>query len=616
MTRKQKKNLVKIVISVVLTAVGLFLPDYPIPRMILALVAFLVVGSEVLVKAFHGVVRGQVFDENFLMSAASVGAFLCGDYTEAVAVLIFYAVGELFESYALDKSRKSIASLLDITADTARVEGAEGLVEIPAEEVAVGTVITLLPGDKIPIDSIILEGETQLMTSALTGESKPKTARAGDEVLSGCINMTAKVQVRTTKAFSDSAASKVLELIELSAAKKSRSEKFITKFAKIYTPTVCLSALLLAVMPPVVSLAVGNSPMWIEWIKRALTFLVISCPCALVVSVPMSFFGGISAVSKSGILVKGSNYLEALSQVSQIAFDKTGTLTEGSFEVTDIFPVGCDREKLMTLASAAECYSTHPIAVSILKEAGIKADRDKISHSENLSGKGVTCLYGGQTVSAGNALLMEEIGVAIPEMETQGTAVYVACDGQYMGCIAISDRLKDTSKITVESLKKSKISTFMLTGDKKEVAQAVGESLGIDRVYPELLPGDKLSVLEEVMRSGKGTTAFVGDGINDAPVLMRSDVGIAMGALGSDAAVEAADIVIMDDDPKKILTAIRHSKKTVGIVRQNIAFSLAVKFIFLLLGAVGVSNMWLSIFADVGVLIIAVLNAMRCMRVN
>ena len=629
MSRKQKKMLLRIIVTAVLFA-GLFVFEKFVPitsrilRLAVYMVPYLVISYDILKKAFKGIIKGQVFDENFLMAVASVGAVAIavyenGSYNEAFAVMIFYQIGELFQSYAVGKSRRSISELMDIRPDYANIEVDGKIEQVDPDEVEVGSIIVVSAGEKIPIDGVIVEGSTTLDTSSLTGESVPRNAKENDEVISGCINLTGTVRIRTTKPFGESTVSKILDLVENSSSKKSKSEQFISKFARIYTPAVCGGALALALIPPVVSLIIGKEAMWLTWIYRALTFLVISCPCALVISIPLSFFAGIGGASKEGVLVKGSNYLETLSKTKIVVFDKTGTMTKGKFEVTEIAPIGIDRDELLRLTAYAESYSSHPISRSIKDAYGKEIDASKISDVNEISGNGVLAVVDGKKVAAGNSKLMDKLGVEYTACDKVGTVVYVAVDGKYCGYILISDALKPTSVSAVKAMKDCGVrKTVMLTGDSKKVADAVAKELGADEVYSELLPADKVSQVERLLadKGEKEKLAFVGDGINDAPVLSRADIGIAMGALGSDAAIEAADIVLMDDDPMKISKAIKISSKCLRIVNENIYFALGVKALCLILGAVGIANMWVAIFADVGVMVIAVLNAIRALSVK
>lgn len=619
MTKKQKKVLVRIIISAVLVIGLQFIPvNDPYIRLTLFMIPYLIIGYDILKKAILGIVHGEVFDENFLMAVATVGAIALGEYLEGTAVMLFYQIGELFQSYAVGKSRKNITALMDIRPDYANVEKDGELIQVDPDEVGVGTAIIVQPGEKIPIDGVIVEGASSLNTSALTGESLPREAAEGDEVISGCVNMSGVLRVRTTKEFGESTVSKILDLVENSSMKKSRSENFITRFARYYTPAVCIGALALALLPPVINLLIGNPANWSQWLIRALTTLVISCPCALVISIPLSFFGGIGGASAKGILVKGSNYLEALSQTAYVVCDKTGTLTKGVFEVSELEPAeGISREELLEIAAYAENYSNHPISKSLKEAYGKPIDSSRVSDVQEVSGHGVTALVDGRKVAAGNVKLMKQMQITYRTPEKTGTEVHVAVDGTYAGYILISDVVKPNAKSAVAGLKAAGVKqVVMLTGDAKNVAESVAQELGVDVVKSELLPADKVTEVEKLLKQKgkKEKLAFVGDGINDAPVLSRVDLGIAMGALGADAAIEAADIVLMDDNPEKIATAIGISRKTLRIVHQNIVFALAVKFICLALGAVGTLNMWWAIFADVGVMIIAVLNAARALR--
>ena len=620
MSRKQKKVLIRIILAAVLLIVLSQVPVTGYLRWGLYMIPYLVIGYDILKKAGKGLLNRQVFDENFLMAVATVGAILLGDYAEGVAVMLFYQIGELFQSYAVGKSRRNISDLMDIRPDYANVEQDGTLEQVDPDEVEIGSVIVAQPGEKIPIDGVILEGATTLNTSALTGESLPREVRAGDEVISGCINMTGVLKIQTTKEFGESTVSKILDLVENASSKKSRSENFISKFARYYTPAVCYGALALAVLPPLVRmLAFGLPAQWGDWIYRALTFLVISCPCALVISIPLSFFAGIGGASREGVLVKGSNYLEALAQTRYVVFDKTGTMTQGVFEVSGIHHSTIPEEQLLEYAALAECSSSHPISKSLQKAYGKPLDRSRVTEIEEISGHGVIARVDGIPVAAGNAKLMDSLKIECQECHETGTIVHVAVDGHYAGHILISDLLKPTAKEAIRDLKKAGITrTVMLTGDSKRVADRVAEELGIREVYSELLPADKVEKVEALLeqKSAKEKLAFVGDGINDAPVLSRADIGIAMGALGSDAAIEAADIVLMDDDPKKIAKAIRISRKCIRIVYENIYFAIGIKLICLFLGAVGIANMWVAIFADVGVMVIAVLNAIRTLFVK
>ena len=624
MSKKQKKVLVRIIVALVLLA-GVILLDKLalLPQwamIVLYLVPYFVIGYDILWKALKGIKNRQVFDENFLMAVATVGALCLQDFKEGVAVMLFYQIGELFQSVAVGKSRKNIAALMDIRPDYANLMMHGKLEQVDPDDVEVGTEIVVDPGEKVPIDGVIVEGNTTLNTGALTGESVPRDAKPGDDVISGCINMSGRITVRTTKAFGEFTVSKILDLVENSAMKKSKSENFITKFARYYTPAVCYSALALAVLPPLIRLLAGHPAMWAEWITRALTFLVISCPCALVISIPLSFFGGIGCASKNGILVKGSNYLEALADTKYIVCDKTGTLTKGVFQVTGVYPApGVDKKVLLGLAAYAESGSHHPISQSLKDAYGQPLKEERVSAIQEIAGHGVQALVDGHPVAVGNAKLMEKIGAALPDARTDGTTVYVAADGKYIGCIVISDVVKPTAKAAMAALKENGVKmTVMLTGDAKAAADRVAAEIGMDRVESELLPGDKVAQVEKLLaeKGPKENLAFVGDGINDAPVLSRADVGIAMGALGSDAAIEAADVVLMDDDPSKIALAMKISRHTLQIVWQNIVFALAVKAVCLVLGALGIAGMWLAIFADVGVMVLAVLNATRALKIK
>ena len=617
MTKKQKKVLIRIIIAFLLLVVLHFVPVKGWLSLVLYLVPYFVIGYDILKKAFKGILNRQVFDENFLMAVATVGAIILGEYTEGVAVMLFYQIGELFQSYAVGKSRRNISELMDIRPDYANVEKDGKLEKVDPDEVEVGSIIVVKPGEKIPIDGIVEYGTTTLNTAALTGESLPRDAKEGDEVISGCINMTGLIKIKTTKEFGDSTVSKILDLVENSSSKKSRSENFITKFARYYTPAVCYGALALAVLPPIVSLIIGFDPAWDQWIYRALTFLVISCPCALVISIPLSFFAGIGGASKEGILVKGSNYLEALSEAKYIVFDKTGTLTKGVFEVAGIHDAVIPEDKLLEYAAYAESLSSHPISRSLCKAYGKEIDQTRVSDVNEISGEGVTAVVDGTSVAAGNIKLMKRLGIECKECGSVGTVVHVAVNGSYAGHILISDQLKPHTKQALEELKKLGMKKLvMLTGDAKRVAESVAKEVGVTDVYSELLPADKVSKVEELLekKPAKEKLVFVGDGINDAPVLSRADIGIAMGALGSDAAIEAADIVLMDDDPLKISKAIHISKKCIRIVYENIYFAIGIKIICLVLGALGIANMWAAIFADVGVMVIAVLNAIRALN--
>ena len=619
MNKKQKKMLIRIIIAAVLIVVFSLLPAEGYLRFVLFMIPYLVIGYDILKKAFKGILNKQVFDENFLMAVATVGAILLGDYSEGVAVMLFYQIGELFQSYAVGKSRRNISELMDIRPDYANIEKDGTLEQVDPDEVEIGTIIVVQPGEKVPIDGVITEGTSTLNTSALTGESLPRDAKAGDEVISGCINMTGLLKIRTTKEFGESTVSKILELVENSSSRKSKSENFISKFAKYYTPAVCYGALALAFIPPIVLLIMGKPAMWGDWIYRALTFLVISCPCALVISIPLSFFAGIGGASNQGILVKGSNYLETLAQTKYVVFDKTGTMTQGVFEVSGIHHNEMPDEKLLEYVALAECSSSHPISKSLQKAYGKPIDRNRVTDIEEISGNGVIAKVDRISVAAGNTKLMNRLGIAYQDCHHVGTVVHMAIDGKYAGHILISDIIKPHAKEAIAELKKAGISkTVMLTGDSKRVADQVAGELGIQEVYSELLPADKVSRVEELLnqKSEKAKLAFVGDGINDAPVLSRADIGIAMGALGSDAAIEAADIVLMDDDPLKISKAIKIARKCIRIVYENIYFAIGIKVLCLILGALGIANMWMAIFADVGVMIIAVLNAIRTLFVK
>ena len=619
MNKKQKKMLIRIIVAAVLIVLFSKLPIDGYVRFGLFMIPYLVIGYDILQKAFKGIRNKQVFDENFLMAVATVGAILLGDYSEGVAVMLFYQIGELFQSYAVGKSRRNISELMDIRPDYANIEVDGKLEQIDPDEVEIGTVIVVQPGEKVPIDGVIIDGVSILNTSALTGESLPRDAKAGDEVISGCVNMTGVLKIRTIREFGESTVSKILELVENSSSRKSKSENFISKFAKYYTPVVCYGALALAFIPPIVLLIMGKPAMWGDWIYRALTFLVISCPCALVISIPLSFFAGIGGASNQGVLVKGSNYLETLAQTSYVVFDKTGTMTQGVFEVSGVHHNEISDEKLLEYAALAECSSSHPISKSLQKAYGKPIDRNRVTNIEEISGNGVTAKVDGISVAAGNAKLMKRLGISYQECHHVGTVIHMAVDGRYEGHILISDILKPHAKEAIAELKKAGIKkTVMLTGDSKRVADQVAKELGIGEVYSELLPADKVSKVEELLhqKSEKEKLAFVGDGINDAPVLSRADIGIAMGALGSDAAIEAADIVLMDDDPLKISKAIKIARKCIHIVYENIYFAIGIKILCLILGALGIANMWMAIFADVGVMIIAVLNAIRTLFVK
>ena len=621
MNKKQKKVFIRIIVAAVLMVVLSLLPIDGWLKFLLFMIPYLVIGHDILLKAWKGILNRQVFDENFLMAVATIGAILLGDYKEGVAVMLFYQIGELFQSYAVGKSRRNISELMDIRPDYANIEKEDGTLEqVDPDEVGIGSVIVVQPGEKVPIDGVIEEGRTSLNTSALTGESLPREAGVGDEVISGCINMSGVLKIRTTKEFGESTVSKILDMVENASSKKSRSENFISKFAKYYTPAVCYGALALAVLPPLVRLLfLGMTPEWGDWVMRALTFLVISCPCALVISIPLSFFAGIGGASNAGVLVKGSNYLETLSETKYVVFDKTGTMTQGVFEVSGVHHSSMDTEKLLEYAALAECHSSHPISKSLKKAYGKPLDPSRVTDVEEISGNGVTAKVDGVRVAAGNSKLMEKLGVDCMECHSVGTVVHMAVDGKYAGHILISDQIKPHAKEAIAALKKCGVKkTIMLTGDRREAARQVAEELGIDEVHSELLPGDKVAQVEKLLdeKGEKEKLAFVGDGINDAPVLSRADIGIAMGALGSDAAIEAADIVLMDDDPLKISKAIIISRKCLRIVYENIYFAIGVKVICLILGALGIANMWAAIFADVGVMIIAVLNAIRALNVK
>ncbi len=624
MSKKQKKVLIRIIISSVLL-VALMITSKLVQlnkwlEFVLFLVPYLIIGYDILKKAIKGIAKGQVFDENFLMAVATIGAVALGDFAEGAAVMLFYQIGELFQSVAVGKSRRNITSLMDIRPDYANVEVDGKLEKVDPDDVEIGTDIIVNPGEKVPIDGVVVSGESTLNTSALTGESVPRSVKSGDEIISGCINLTGVLRIKTSKEFGDSTVSKILDLVENSSMKKSKSENFITKFARYYTPAVCGGALVLAVLPPIIRMIMGESAMWGDWITRALTFLVISCPCALVISIPLSFFAGIGCASANGVLVKGSNYLEALSDTQYIVFDKTGTLTKGVFEVTGIYPAnGFDESTIVGLASYAESASNHPISISLKKYFGKEIKRDSVSDIEEIAGHGVSAVVNGHKVYAGNIKLMHKENIAVDAEHNDGTVVYVSCDGVYAGCIVISDVVKENSKKAISNLKKSGIDkTVMLTGDSKETAKRVAENLGLDEYHAELLPADKVEWVEKLLgeKSPKKKLAFVGDGINDAPVLSRADIGIAMGALGSDAAIEAADIVLMDDDPSKIALARKISVHTLKIVKENIWFALIVKAVCLVLGALGIANMWIAIFADVGVMVLAVLNAIRALKLK
>lgn len=626
MSKKQKKMLTRIMAAAFGIILLNFVPVTGILRFTLYLAVYLVIGYDILKKAGRGILNRRMFDENFLMAVATIGAFALavysksGDYNEAIAVMLFYQIGELFQSYAVGKSRRNISALMDIRPDYANVECDGKLEKRDPDEVGIGSIIVVQPGEKVPLDGIVVEGSSSLNTSALTGESLPRDVRQGEEVISGCINMTGVLKVRTTKQFEESTVSKILELVENSGSRKSKSEHFISKFAKVYTPAVCYGALALALLPPVIEMVfLGQAAQWGVWIYRALTFLVISCPCALVISIPLSFFAGIGGASKAGVLIKGSNYMETLSQTKYVMFDKTGTLTKGAFEVSAVHHNELEEEKLLEYAALAECASSHPISKSLQKAYGKEIDRNRVSDIREISGHGITAVVDGHEVAAGNDKLMKKLGLKYHECHTAGTIIHMAIDKKYAGHIVISDVVKEHSKEAVAELKKAGIKkTVMLTGDSRKAAEQTAKTLGIDQVYSELLPGDKVQKVEELLleKEGKEKLVFVGDGINDAPVLTRADIGIAMGAMGSDAAIEAADVVLMDDDPLKISKAIKISQKCLRIVYQNIIFALAIKFACLGLGALGIANMWFAIFADVGVMIIAVLNAVRALRVQ
>ncbi len=620
MNKKQKKMLTRIIIAAVLLVILSFLPVDGYLKMALYMVPYLVIGYDILKKAWKGILNKQVFDENFLMAVATIGAIVLGDYKEGVAVMLFYQIGELFQSYAVGKSRRNISELMDIRPDYANVEVDGNLEQVDPDEVEIGTIIVVQPGEKVPIDGIVTEGKSTLNTSALTGESVPRDISVGEEVISGCINLSGVLKIQTTKEFGESTVSKILDLVENSSSKKSKSENFISKFAKYYTPAVCYGALALAILPPLVRLLfMGASPEWGDWIYRALTFLVISCPCALVISIPLSFFAGIGGASNQGVLVKGSNYLETLSQTKYVVFDKTGTMTRGVFEVSGIHHNEMEDAKLLEYAALAECSSSHPISKSLQKAYNKSIDRNRVTDIEEISGHGVVAKVDGITVAAGNEKLMEKLGISYVSCSHVGTIVHLALDGKYAGHILISDVIKPHAKEAIKELKKAGVTkTVMLTGDRKNVADAVASELGIKEVYSELLPADKVAKVEELLanKEEKDKLAFVGDGINDAPVLSRADIGIAMGALGSDAAIEAADIVLMDDDPLKISKAIKIAKKCIRIVYENIYFAIGIKVLCLILGALGIANMWMAIFADVGVMVIAVLNAIRTLFVK
>lgn len=626
MNKKQKKMLTRILLCAAMLVLLQFLPVTGIPRLFLYLICYLLIGYDILKKAFHGIRNGRVFDENFLMAVATVGAFLLaivtksGDYLEGIAVMLFYQIGEFFQSYAVRKSRANISTLMDIRPDYANVERDGVLEQVDPDEVEIGSIIVVQPGEKVPIDGVVMEGTSSLNTSALTGESLPRDVKEADEIISGCINMTGVLKIQTTKEFGESTVSKILDLVENASSRKSKSEDFISKFARVYTPAVCYCALALFVLPPLFRLIVmGQTGAWGTWFYRALTFLVVSCPCALVISIPLSFFAGIGGASREGVLVKGSNYLEALSQAKYVVFDKTGTLTEGVFEVTGIHHNTIEDALLLEYAALAECASSHPISKSLQKAYGKEIDRSRVTDIEEISGHGITAVVDGKSIAAGNEKLMKKLGISCPKCHSVGTLIHVAIDGAYAGHIVISDVIKKEAGEAIAALKKAGVKkTVMLTGDAGEVAAQVGAQLGIDEVYSQLLPGDKVAKVEQLLshKKEKEKLVFVGDGINDAPVLTRADIGIAMGAMGSDAAIEAADVVLMDDNPMQIAKAIRISRKCIGIVKQNIAFALLIKFACLFLSAIGIANMWFAIFADVGVMILAVLNAIRALRVR
>ena len=616
MTKKQKTNLIRILVSAVLVAAIWLSPLTGWLEGVLYLIPYFIIGYDILLKAVKGIFRGQVFDENFLMAVATVGAMALGDWREGCAVMVFYQVGELFQSYAVGKSRRSISDLMDIRPDYANIEQDGALEKVDPDDVEVGTVIVVQPGERIPIDGVVTEGESAVNTSALTGESLPRQVKVGDEVLSGCVNLSGLLHIRTTKEFGDSTVAKILDLVENSSMKKAKAENFITKFARVYTPAVCGAALALAVLPPLVRLVMGSAPMWGDWVNRALTFLVISCPCALVISIPLSFFGGIGGASAKGILVKGSNYLEALAKTDCVVFDKTGTLTKGVFQVLEAQPEGMDGQTLLGWAARAECYSSHPISQSLKAAWGGEVDAEQVTDVEEMGGYGLTAKVEGHTVAVGNRRLMEKLGLAPVQPQQAGTVVFVAVDGVYAGWILLGDVVKEHAEAAIRGLKAEGVAkTVMLTGDAEAAARQVADSLGVDEMHSQLLPADKVQWVERLLAERKDgrLLAFVGDGINDAPVLARADIGIAMGALGSDAAIEAADVVLMDDDPAKIALAMRISRRTLRIVYENIVFALAVKAVCLVLGAIGIANMWLAIGADVGVMVLAVLNATRAL---
>ncbi len=623
MNKKQKKMLLRILITSAMLVVLQILPLTGVAELIAYLAAYLVIGYDILKKAGKGVLNGRAFDENFLMTVATLGAFFLavwtksGEYLEGIAVMLFYQIGELFQSYAVGKSRKNITALMDIRPDYANIEADGKLEQVDPDEVSIGSIIVVQPGEKVPLDGVVVSGNASLNTSALTGESLPRDVKEGDEIISGCINMNGVLKVRTTKEFGDSTVSKILDLVENASSRKSRSEAFISRFAKVYTPAVCIAALALGILIPVGRLALGMDAQWVSWIYRALTFLVVSCPCALVISIPLSFFAGIGCASKEGVLIKGSNYLEALSQSKCVVFDKTGTLTKGVFQVTGVHHNALEEAQILEYAALAECASSHPISKSLQKAYGKEIDRSRVSDIEEISGHGILATVDGHRVAAGNGKLMAKLGVEYHDCHSVGTIIHMAIDGTYAGHIVISDVIKPHARQAMESLKKAGVEkTVMLTGDAKKVADQVAAELGVDEVRSELLPGDKVSEVEKLLSEKDGMVAFVGDGINDAPVLTRADIGIAMGAMGSDAAIEAADVVLMDDDPMQIVKAIKISRKCLGIVRQNIVLSLVVKFACLALTAVGMANMWAAIFADVGVMILAVLNAIRALKYN
>ena len=623
MTKKQKVMLIRILITAAMLLALKFIPLTGIPQLIAYLIAYLVIGYDILRKAGKGIVNGRVFDENFLMAIATLGAFFLaiwtksGDYVEGIAVMLFYQIGELFQSYAVGKSRRNISALMDIRPDYANIERDGQLEQVDPDEVAVGSIIVVQPGEKVPLDGVVVSGSASLNTSALTGESLPRDVKEGDEIISGCIDMSGVLKIRTTKEFGESTVSKILDLVENASSRKSRSETFISRFARVYTPAVCAAAAVLGILFPLGRLVLGMEPQWTDWIYRALTFLVVSCPCALVISIPLSFFAGIGGASREGILIKGSNYLEELSDAKCVVFDKTGTLTQGVFEVTAVHHNEMDKDKLLEYAALAECASSHPISKSLQKAYGRPIDRGRVTDIQEISGHGVEAVVDGHKVAAGNGKLMTRLGIPFNECHSVGTIIHMAVDGQYVGHIVISDVIKPHSKAAIAALKRAGVEkTVMLTGDAKRVADEVAKELGVDEVRSELLPGDKVAEVEKLLarKSGKARLAFVGDGINDAPVLTRADIGIAMGAMGSDAAIEAADVVLMDDDPMQIAKAIKISRKCIGIVHQNIVFSLVIKFGCLALVAIGAADMWAAIFADVGVMILAVLNAIRALK--